>query len=203
MKPLFVLSSALLFAGCCTSQKCFMNETPAAVVPALVKFEFVEQPEVVVVGKAIRFNLDAAKADDNPPALWTRCFADGTFTTLEALADFVHNPAYVGLMTGYDPETGSFDYIAGMIMKPGVPVPENFVSRTLAPARVAVGWIQGKNDHHPAIYQNAHRLTDAAMTAQGATPDFNAGWSMEVYTCRFAEPDADGFIILDYYLPCE
>ena len=170
--------------------------------PTLVKLEIIDQPEIVVVGKLIRFNLDGSKAKDNPPALWTRCFSDGTFSTLEALADHVHNPAYVGYMGGYDPATGEFDYICGMMMKPGVAVPEGFASRPLPPAKVAVGWVKGSDSNKGAIFMSGHGLTEKATAEKGMKADPAADWCMEVYTCpRWTTPDAEGCIILDYYLP--
>jgi len=176
--------------------------------PTLVKLEITDQPEVVVVGKLIRFNLDGGKAADNPPALWSRCFADGTFAALEALADHVHDPAYVGYTGGFDPATGDFDYICGMMMKPGIlktgepAVPEGFVSRTLPPARVAVGWVKGHESNKGAIFANAYDLMLKGMAGKGVKPV--EGWYLEVYACpRFTTPDAEGNIIVDYYFSCE
>ena len=175
-----------------------MPEQPKA---ELVKFEIIEQPEIVIVGKLIRVNHDDLQAGKNPiPAFWGKCFEEGTFTTLEALANFIHNPAYVGYMNS------DYEYICGMMMKPGVPVPEGFAAHTLEPTKVAVGWIKGKKDNEPAIYANAHTLTEKAMLEKGMK--FNSyiklGWCMEVYTCpRFTTPDENGDIILDFYLPCE
>ncbi|MCL1909990.1 MAG: GyrI-like domain-containing protein, partial [Kiritimatiellaeota bacterium] len=171
---------------------------------SLVNFEIIEQPEILIVGKLLRFNFDWSKPENTPPALWQRSFADGTFTTLEALTNFIHNPSYVGYMDNYDPADNAFDYICGMMMKPGTPVPDGFISRTVPAAKVANGWIKGKQNAEREIYDNAHTLTDKALAEHGLKYAPGANWSMEVYTCpRFTTPDADGFIILDYYLPCE
>ena len=194
---------AILLAGCCTKTATHdmektMTETPKA---TLIKLDFIDQPEIVVVGKVIRCNLDLSTIEVTPPVLWGHCFSDGTFTTLETLTDFIHDPAYVGYMDSYDPATGNFDYLCGMMTKPGVPVPEGFVSRTLKPAKDAIGWIKGKEGD---VYGKAHSLTEHAMAIKGMKPDASHGWSMEVYTCpRFTTPDENGDIILDYYLPYE
>ena len=170
-------------------------------MPELVKLEIIEQPEIVILGKLIRVNRDELHAGKNPiPAFWGKCFEDGVFATLEALADHIHNPAYVGYMNS------DYEYICGMMMKSGVPVPDGFAAHTLEPTKVAVGWIKGKKDNEPAIYANAHTFTEKAMLEKGMK--FNSyikqGWCMEVYTCpRFTTPDENGDIILDFYLPCE
>ena len=91
------------------------------------------------------------------------------------------------------------------MMKPGVPVPAGFVSRTLKPAKVAVGWVKGKKSNEGDIYANAHSLTEKSMMETGMKPSRRPdSWCMEVYTCpRFTTPDENGDIIMDYYLPCE
>ena len=179
-----------------------LSETHVAA--ALVKLEIIEQPAVVVVGKSVRFNPNSSNAERLPQKLWSRCMADGTFDTLEALSGFVHDPAYVGYMDNYDSATGAFDYICGMLMKPGVPVPGGFAARRLPPAKVAVGWIKGLKENEGEIYSNAHTLMFRTLGRKGMKPLRRGFWSMEVYTSpRFTAPDENGFIIMDYYLPIE
>jgi len=129
---------------------------------------------------------------------------DSSFTKLETFSDFIHDSAYVGYMDNYDQATTGFDYICGMMMKPGVAVPEGFVSRTLKPAKVAVGWIKGAKGHEAEICEIAFPLTIKAIEEKGLKPDWSHGWSMEVYNNpRYTTPDAEGNIIIDLYLPCE
>ena len=174
-------------------------------MPELVNFQIIEQPEIIVVGKSIHLYTDGTKAEMTPPELWARCFADGTLATLEALADFIHNPAYVGYM---DTNNGAWKggegrYICGMMMKPGVSVPDGFAAQTLKPAKVAVGWIKGKKNNEAAIYANAHDFTEKAILEKGLKPWGGHDWCMEVYTCpRFTTPDENGDIIVDYWIPC-
>jgi len=178
--------------------------------PTLVKLEIIDQPELVIVGKLARPNPnDVAASKNTLPAFWEQCFADGTFTALEALADFIHDPAYVGYADdlNFVPPDGDFDYICGMMMKSGTPVPNGFVARTVLPVKVAVAWVKGKDavDICTNANANAHVLTMKAMAERGLKPneEFRRRcWCMEVYNKeRFTTPDAEGNIIVDFYVP--
>ena len=177
--------------------------------PTVVKFETIEQPEILIVGKLARPNPnDVAAGKNTLPAFWDKCFADGTFTTLEALTDFIHDPAYVGYMDdlNFTPPDGDFDYICGMMMKPGTPVPEGFVARTVLPVKVAVAWVKGRDAVDICTNaNNAHVLTMKAMAEHDMLPneEFKRRcWAMEVYNKeRFTTPDAEGNIIVDFYVP--
>lgn len=167
----------------------------------LARFQISELPELLLVGKGMRYNMDPSRCPEAPPALWDRCFADGTFDVLRSRPEHVHDPSLVGYMDGYDEESGGFDYVCGMMLKPGAPVPDGFVARVLAPTKVAIGWIQGPQSDEPALYRNAHVLTEAALREM--LPDFRYDvWSAEVYVePRVSVPDAAGDVVLDYYLP--
>lgn len=163
-------------------------------VPKLVNLQVKELPRMYVVGRAIRVKMDM---EENPiPALWDRCFAEGTFETLEALEDYHLDKDYVGWLGDWSED--SFVYICGMLMKPEVPVPEGFDWRELAPAKAGVGWIKGRV---PEVLFHAHDLTLEALLEAGYEPDHGAGWSMELYNCpRYTNPDENGELILDYYI---
>jgi len=177
-------------------------------LPAATKLEILDQPEILVVGKPVRANFNDIKAGKNPiPALWCKSFEDGMFAKLEALADHVYKAdhvghSYVGYNSKPDPATGDFEHIAGMLMKLGTPVPEGYVSRTIAPAKTAVSWIKGKKGSEGAIFANMYRLTEAALAEKGIKPDKDSGWSMEVYNCpRWTTPDPEGCIVMDFHIP--
>jgi len=181
-----------------------MPESPKA---ELVKLEIIGQPEIVIVGKYIHIFSNDCQEGKNPiPAFWGKCFEEALFAKLETLADFIHNPAYVGYMDTNNGvwKNGEGRYICGMMMKPGVVVPEGFTAHTLKPAKVAVGWIKGKKSNEATVFANAHGLTEKAVVKKGLKLWGGHDWCMEVYTSpRFTTPDENGDIILDYYIPCE
>ena len=169
-------------------------------MPELVHFQTIEIPDLLAVGKNIRVRLDGDLAILGE--LWGRSFKDGTFATLEALAGFVHDPAYVGFMNGYDPATNEMNYLVGMLLKPGAPVPEGFTAFSVPAAKVGVAWVKGKQDQVKELCQAAHGLTDQKIREAGLKTQWR--WGMEVYTReRFNTPDAGGNVIVDYWLPCE
>ena len=165
----------------------------------LIKFEKVELPALRVIGKPIVASM--SDMSNNPiPAFWQSCFADGTLTRLEAMAEHIHDPSYVGCMCRWGGPDGTFTYIVGMLMKAGTPAPEGYDFEDMAAGSAAVGWIKGKE---PAIYQVSHVKTESAMEAQGLVMDPDRQWCMELYNCpRFTTPDENGDKILDYYIPC-
>jgi len=164
-------------------------------VPRLVNFEVKELPRLCVVGKAIQ--VQSAGQENPIPALWDRCFADGTFEVLEGLKEYHLGGDYVGWIGEWGPE--GFVYICGMLMQPEVPVPEGFSLRELPPGKVAVAWIKGQRAE---VLLQAHALAEEALLNQGYEYDPAACWSMEVYNCpRWTNPDEHGELILDYYIP--
>ena len=168
----------------------------------LMRFEIREMPEVRVIGKQIRYSMDAMMHGDNRiPGLWEQCFADGIFGRLEADAAQVYDPAYVGIMLDWDRGDGDFTYVCGMLMKPGAETPEGYVSYPISAAKAAVGYIQGSDVQD--VCGSAHAETEKALREHGHT-NANMGWCMELYNCpRFTKPDENGQIILDYYIPID
>ena len=163
----------------------------------LVKFEVEDLPAMRIVGKAVYPKMDMK---ENPiPAFWGQCFGDDTFSTLEAQASDVLDASYVGFMCDWS-GTGHFTYICGMMMKAGCSVPEGFAYKDCAPAKAAIGWIQGQEKEN---YDAAHQFTQGEMEKQGYQFDEQAQWCMELYNCpRFTQPMENGDVILDYYIPC-
>lgn len=160
---------------------------------ALVKIDFIEMPEVLVIGKTIDVDWLKVHGTNPIPDLWKTCFKDNTFKTLETLNDFVYDNSYVGYMTLHS-------YTCGMLMKIGCPQPGGgFTTQTIMPSKVAVGWIRGNEND---LYMNAHGLTEKALEEWGYRYNPACKWSMELYNCpRFTQKDQDGKVILDYYIP--
>ena len=159
----------------------------------LVKIDFVEMPEVLVIGKTIEVDWTKIHQENPIPAFWDECFKDGTFKTLEEQTDFIYNPAYVGYMTLHS-------YTCGMLMKMGCQEPgKGFTTHVIIPSKVAVGWIKGQKQD---VFMNAHKVTETALEEWGYKYNPKCRWSMELYNCpRFTKEDDDGRIIMDYYIP--
>lgn len=166
----------------------------------IIKFRVKKLPSLKLVGKEIRYNMEShMKGDNRIPAFWDKCFADDTFSSLEAQADFVYDSSYVGVMTDWDKGDGDFSYIVGMLMVEGVSIPDGYVYRDIEETDVAIGWIKGKNTSD--VCSTAHSQTDQSLKEKGYKCD-KMKWCMELYNCpRFIEADINGDIILDYYIP--
>lgn len=159
----------------------------------LEKIEFVEMPDVLVIGKTIKVDW-AHIRDHNPiPEFWEKCLADGTFKRLEQCGEQVYDPSYVGYMTMHS-------YTCGMLMKKGCTIPgEGFDTHEIMPTKVAVGWIKGPETE---AIMNAHRLTERGLEDWGYRYNPDCEWSMELYNCpRFTQKDENDMVILDYYIP--
>ncbi|ACL74788.1 hypothetical protein, partial [Ruminiclostridium cellulolyticum] len=65
----------------------------------LVKFEVKKLPRIKLVGKELRYNMEAhMKGDNRMPAFWDKCFANEIFLLLEKQTEFVYDSAYVGVI---------------------------------------------------------------------------------------------------------
>lgn len=167
----------------------------------IVKTEVCQLPEVFVVGKKITVKMPNSPEINPIPNLWETCFSDNTFDHLMDYRDALFDDAYVGWMSDFSFENGIFTYICGMLMNSDISVRDDrFVSRNIEPTTVAIGWIQGSTV--PEISFAAHSLVEKAVDEIGYSCE-HATWCMEVYNCpRFTQPDENGEIILDYYIPC-
>ncbi len=166
----------------------------------LIKFEVKRLPSIKLVGKDLRYNMEAhMKGDNQIPAFWDKCFTDEIFSLLEEQTNFIYDSAYVGVMIDWDKGDGDFSYIVGMLMKDGVSVPEGYYYKDIEETDVAIGWIKGKNTED--VCSSAHSLTEQAINENGYKCD-KMNWCMELYNCpRYTTPDENGDIILDYYIP--
>ncbi len=166
----------------------------------LIKFEVVELPKIYLVGKEVKYTIEVHKKGDNRiSAFWDKCLADGTFSALEKQQEYVYQPAYVGTCIYSDMGYGNFSYICGMLFKQGVTVPEGYVVHEIGEEKIGVCWIKGKDAAD--VCSNAHEITMQAIKNNGLCPN-QMKWSMQLFTNpRFTIPDANGEVILDYYIP--
>ncbi len=166
----------------------------------LIQFEVKELPKLVVVGKALRHNMEALMKGDNPiGGFWDKCFGENVFAPLEAQGSRIYDPSYVGIMCDWDRGDGDFSYIVGMMMRPGATVPEGYDTWEIQPTKAAVSWLRGENVGD--VCSCAHGATEQAMRERGIAPE-GMPWCMELYNCpRFTTPDDQGRITLDYYIP--
>lgn len=162
----------------------------------LISFEIVEFQACRIIGKETAADLTC----ENPiPALWERCFIDGTFDALERLHEYHDFRNFPGVRSAYAGWTGPvqngvFPYICGMIMKRDCPVPDGFAFRDLTAGTVAAVQLRGSL---PDLYGQPPDPILSRIERAG----FRAGgFSLELYTAqRFAAPDPQGQVILDYY----
>jgi len=172
----------------------------------LVHFEVIPWEPVRIIGKMITINMKDMESGNNPiPGFWDACFSDGTFDVLEGMREYHHSPDYLDWMGEWNQESGEFVTIVGMIMKPGAPVPERYAFRDLEATHMAVGYVEGKENHgEDSVYTDSERLTHEAAEEAGWKYDMSAGYSMEIYNEeRFVKPQTEGkeFVILDIAIP--
>lgn len=162
-------------------------------MPVLGNIEFIELPAVRMIGIHVLHG-----GGDNPVhALWDRCFSEGVFNVLERLSPVI--AYWVGWMGDYNPETGRFSYIAGLLMPAGTAVPDGFDYRDLAPCIVGNGFING-DFSAPDAFSHSHDLTVSGIVKNGYEPDYSYGWSAEAYARDLAFDAEAGTI--NYFCPC-
>jgi len=109
---------------------------------------------------------------------------------------------YVGFFKGYNDDDDTFNYVVGMFMKQGVPIPDGYVGYDVPRQTTAKAWIEGEEND---IYNNAYLLTTEALKKLGYETDWSGYYWCEVYTDqRFGIPKSKGekHLILDIYMPC-
>jgi len=171
----------------------------------IFRFEVRRFPATRVIGKQVAHS--ARPGAPNPlPALWEAMERDGTLSFLRGLPECsTPEPDAVGWMGEYDPETMGFTYLAGILTRPGTPVPEGYAHRDIPECLMGIGWIRGR-DEGGDVYQGAHDHTARAMRESGYEYDGAAGgFEMEYYSHReFGVPLASGAkeLVMGYYSPC-
>jgi AraC family transcriptional regulator len=172
----------------------FETERGESKMPVLGNIAFIELPEVRMIGIHVLHG-----GGNNPvPSLWDQCFSGGTFKALEHISPVVDY--WVGWMGDYNPATGRFSYIAGLLMPAGTEVPEGFDYRNLPPCVVGNGFINGDFSASDA-FAHSHDLTVEGIVKNGYEPDYSQGWSAEAYARDLPFSAEEGTI--NYFCPCK
>jgi len=160
--------------------------TPVLQLPDLVVME-----AFTVAGRSRRFD-DSTKADI--PQLWSQLMG--------ALPFEGQSPSWAtyGVVWGADQAEGSFDYMAGVEIKPGTVPPDGFVTKDIPVATYVVFRITLNGGAlHPQVKAAMAMIWGDLIPATGlkvaASPDF------ELYDGEFA-PNRPGAVI-DFYVPVE
>jgi AraC family transcriptional regulator len=167
----------------------------------LLSAEFMKFGPYRAVGREIRTKA----MTQDIPALWVRCFSDGTYEKLLELKEYILpeklGDEYISCVSEPD-EEGGFSYLVGMLMKEGTLVPEGFDFRDIPACTVAKTEIEGEEYD---IYKNEFTLTKEAVKQNGYEVDYDNFFAFEVYTDeKFGIPKNNGekVLVLDYYLTC-
>lgn len=172
----------------------FNSERGESKLAVLGKIEFLELPAARMIGKKV-----INGGGENPvPALWEKCFKENTFHELEFNVPVVEYG--IGWMGEYNSETGTFTYIAGMLMPSGTIVPEGFDYRDLPSCTVANGYINGSFANGD-VFCHSHDLTVGGIIQNGYEPDYSYGWSAEAYAKDLPFDAEEG--TLNYFCPCK
>lgn len=163
-------------------------------VAILGNIDFLELPAARMIGVSV---LNGG--GENPvPALWARCFRERTFQELEQ-----HSPVldcWVGWMGEYNSESGTFTYLAGMLMPADSEVPRGLDYRDVPPCLVGKGYING-DFANGDVFAHAHELTIKGIIQEGYEPDYSRGWSAEAYPKELSFEAEEGTI--HYLCPCK
>lgn len=170
------------------------KERSGSKMAVLGKIEFIELPAVRMIGKKV-----VNGGGNNPvPELWEKCFRENTFDVLECSSPVIEY--YIGWMGEYNNETGTFTYIAGMLMPAGMKVPDGFDYRDLQSCIVGNGFING-DFANGDVFSHSHDLTVGGILENGYEPDYSYGWSAEVYAKDLSFDAEEGTI--NYFCPCK
>lgn len=170
------------------------KERSGSKMAILGKLEMMELPAVRMIGKPV-----INGGGDNPvPALWEKCFEENTLEVLEKGSPVVDY--YIGWMGEFNRETGTFTYIAGMLMPAGTKVPEGFDYRDLRPCLIGNGYING-SFANGEVFCHSHDLTVGGILEHGYEPDYSYGWSAEAYDRSLSFDAEEGTI--NYLCPCK
>ncbi len=165
----------------------------------LIKFEFRDLPKLYVIGKEIKVKVSETMMNNPIPKFWDDCLNDCIFSGIDYNKESVYENSLVGFMS--DVSGDGFTYTCGVPLTHNAStVPEGYTVKEIHPAKVAVGYVKGKDVAD--VCMQAHQFTVDKIKSEGYKADMYS-WCMELYNDpRFTQPDPDGNVILDYYLPC-
>lgn len=163
----------------------------------LIDHKVIELPQLWAVGAQIH----VVNEGDNPiPAEWRRQAEGGLFERLAALPG-AYMPDCVGLIHSWPGDMSCFEYVIGQLFAE-LPeeLPEGCVAQELPAGAVMCGYVRGRDASY--VIAGAHDLVMARMDKAGYEFDIDRLFLLEGYNQqRFSQPDAQGRIIFDYYVP--
>jgi AraC-like DNA-binding protein len=131
--------------------------------------EIFEMPELMLIGKEIRYGGKLDFLGNRAPELWDLCIEDGSLDVIRALPSLIPN-AIIGWNGNYTSEDETFSYIVGAFVPLGTPVPRGYACRILPATFVAKG-----------IYDTGYAMIDT-YKSWGYTQNYDLfGWNGELY----------------------
>ena len=168
----------------------------------IVKCEVVKLPKIYIAGKEIRHSDKALNCGDNRlPSFWNQCYENDVFAVLESQPEYIFDMSHVGVFMDWDLGDGEFSYIVGMLMKSGAAIPEGYSMRELKETDVAHCWVKTKSllDTRTVPFESTARAIKEIGRSFG-----NMQWCADIYhPLRSVEPDENGEVILDCYIPLD
>jgi len=131
--------------------------------------EIVAMPEVMLIGKEIRYGGTLEFLGNRAPELWQVCIEDGSLEVLRKLPSLIPD-ALIGWNGNFTKEDGTFSYIVGAFVPRATPVPCGFACRILPATLVAKG-----------IYDTGYAMVET-YKSRGYTQNYDLlGWNGELY----------------------
>jgi hypothetical protein len=173
----------------------------------LVKFETIDFPKTVVVGKLMRMKNDPGRNDNSISSLLDTMVATGDMGNLQNSNGCIAKNDYVGWMGDYDPKTDEYNYLAGVLFSSSITIPKGYEYKVIEATMMAIAWIRETNEQTGEdMHTDASAYMKKALEQNGFEYDFSKGaYEMEYYSFdRLLRPSKEGGIkILDFYTPCK
>ncbi|MDD5189611.1 MAG: hypothetical protein PHE50_01050 [Dehalococcoidales bacterium] len=138
--------------------------------------EIFEMPELMIIGKEIRYGGKLAFLGNRARELWDICIQDGSLEIIKKLPSLIPE-GLVGWNGNYTSEDGTFSYLVGAFVPLGTPVPSGYACRILPATLVAKG-----------IYDTGYAMIDT-YKSWGYTQNYDLfGWNAELYLINDPSP---------------
>ncbi len=163
----------------------------------LIDHKIIDMPRLWAIGVQVH----VLNQGDNPlPAEWRKQFEAGLFDRLNALPG-AYSADTFGVIHSWPGDMSCFEYVIGMLFTE-LPdeLPEGCVAHELEEGRMLCGYVRGRDASY--VIAGAHDLVMARADKSGYEFDIDRLCLIEGYNCpRFTQPDDQGRIIFDYYIP--
>jgi len=139
--------------------------------------EIFEMPELMLIGKEIRYGGKLKFLGNRAPELWSICVEDGSLAAIGELPSLIPN-ALIGWNGNYTPnDDETFSYIVGAFVPIGTTVPRGYACRILPATLVAKG-----------IYGTGYEMIET-YKSWGYTQNYDLfGWNGELYFSDDPDP---------------